>query len=75
MTAGRTDHTKFAQGARVPADADRRPAGPVALLGPEPQEYRGTLTLCRDGSWSLQFADEATLLPGEVFESTLRRIP
>lgn len=69
---GRTNHTRFAQAVKASVELVSQP---VVMLGPEPEQVRGKLTLGRDGSWCLQFDDEVTLLPGDTFRFTLERLP
>ena len=73
MTAGRTNHTKFVGAVQVPAPADRRAAGPVVLLGPEPVEYRGTFCMNERGGVNLVFDSTFDIKPGDQFDMTLRR--
>jgi hypothetical protein len=74
MTAGRTNHTQFAGAVHVPADADRRAAGPLVLLGPEPVEYRGTFFMDERGAAHFVFDSSFTVKPGEEFDFILRRV-
>lgn len=72
MTAGRTNHTRFAQAVQASVELVSQP---VVMLNEEPAQVTGKLTLGRDGAWCLQFDNEVTLLPGDTFRFTLESMP